>query len=117
MALIKTTVKDMRRLEAHIIRDIYTQYIAPTNSGLSYKSFKQSIIARLRAQPKTQESITEAEHTLDKHNADQGIQRCQYVIMDKNRIRQCHNKISDDSPDMCHIHATQHNSLAPLLPP
>ena len=106
-----TTLDDIKKLETTIIMEIFEKYIKPKNPTLTFDNFKHIIQQPLKSKPKTQKDIIDEENAELEEDEESIADRCHFIVLDKNRMRRCRLKASDEEV-YCHLHIDKENTLA-----
>ena len=105
----KRIIKDINRMENTIIKEIYEKYIKIKHPEITLEIFKKTIYQPIRLKGKTQIQIIEDEN-IELDN-DTALNRCHFIILDKNKMRRCKCTSIDDDI-YCHLHFNKTNILS-----
>ena len=102
------TLTDFRAFEHNLLKNVFARYIKPKHPELTFVDFKNTIVRPLHGKVRTQKDIIEEE--IEEIESDDAP-RCQFVILDGNKMRRCKMKPMEDD-FYCHIHEDKEDTLA-----
>jgi hypothetical protein len=102
------TLEDFRLFEHNLLKNVFARYIKPKHPELTFTDFKNVIVRPLHGKVRTQKDIID-EEIEDLESYDEP--RCQFVILDGNKMRRCKCKPLDDDL-YCHHHQDKDDELA-----
>jgi len=103
-----TTLEDLRYFENNLLKNVFKRYIKPNHPDLTFTDFKKSIVMPLHGKVRSQKEIIENE--IEELEGDDSP-RCNFVILDGNKMRRCKLKPLEDD-FYCNLHTDKDDELA-----